>query len=158
PGPAARAPGGAAVGEPRPRSRDRSGRSPPGGRWPGTGPGFPDPLPAAAPGSSGSPSTSLLSSEQAAVGEQRACLRSGQPGPAGVLERLPPGDVGGVVGLAQVFGGRTDPVGYRLQLLEVEAVEVDLVEPEDAGRLLDRDVGKSLLQERPRIRPGPLGM
>src|SRR2546421_3837856 len=84
-------------------------------------------------------------------------LRVREPWPARVLERLPLGP-GRLVGLPQVVGRRPDAVGERLQLVEVEAVELRLVAAEDLLGLVDRDVPEPVLQELPRVGPRALGM
>src|SRR5579863_9760614 len=82
-------------------------------------------------------------------------LRSCEPGPTGLPERLPLGR-GRLVGLAQVLGGGSDPVSDRLELVEVEPVELRLVEAEDLGRLVQRDVPESILEESAGVGPGAL--
>src|SRR5262249_15541687 len=90
-------------------------------------------------------------------GRDRHRFLAGQPVAPGraqvvpLVERL-------LVGLPELLRRRTNLVGDRLERIDVEAVELGRVQPEDALGLVDRDVPERLAQDLLRVRPGALGV
>ena len=76
----------------------------------------------------------------------------GEPRTARLLEVVPLGE-DRLVGLSELLGRRTDAIGDRRELLEVEVVERRRVEPEDLRGLVLGHVPEAILQELAGVGP-----
>jgi hypothetical protein len=70
---------------------------------------------------------------------------AGEPWATGFLVAVPLREHG-VVGLTEIGRCRADAIGDRLELVDVEAVEVGLVATEDLRGLVDGDVPEPVLR------------
>src|ERR1700722_11607748 len=80
-----------------------------------------------------------------------------QPRSACSLQRFPLGK-NGFVNLAQFRGSWTDPIGDRLQLFEVEPIELSLILSQNLRSFVHRYVPEPILEKLASVRPGALRM
>src|SRR3954452_7909123 len=120
---------------------------------------MPRPTPRPAPVTSATlpSSTASLTGIPRRLRRDRHRLAARQPVPPRGAQVVPLGEGGGV-GLAEVLGCGPDVVGDGLERVDVEAVELGRVEPEDLPRLVDGDVVEGLAEDPLGVGPGALGV